>query len=73
MDTAKSLRDRARQWRSLAGGQHPGTADALIEAACELEVRASRLEQALRTTSAFAGTPSGEPAPSAAPRTTSRR
>jgi hypothetical protein len=45
MDTAKTLRERARQLRSLAGNQHPGTADALIEAACELEVRASRLER----------------------------
>jgi hypothetical protein len=44
MDTAKSLRERARAWRALANDQHHGTADALIEAACALEVRASHLE-----------------------------
>jgi hypothetical protein len=52
MDTAKSLRERARHWRSLASHQHHGTADALLEAACELEVRASRLEQSLRQAAA---------------------
>jgi hypothetical protein len=44
MDTPKSLRDRAHQWRTLAGHHSRGTADALIEAACDLEVRARSLE-----------------------------
>jgi hypothetical protein len=48
MDTPKSLRQRAEQWRSLAGYQCNGTADALLEAACELELRAHRLERAPR-------------------------
>jgi hypothetical protein len=44
MDTPKSLRDRAHQWRTMAGHHTRGTADALIEAACDLEVRARSLE-----------------------------
>jgi hypothetical protein len=59
MDTAKTLREQARHWRSLANEHHPGTADALIEAACDLEIRACRLEQGAR--------------PASAPETTSRR
>ena len=46
MDTPKSLRERAEQWRRLAAHHTRGTADALIEAACDLELRAHRLERA---------------------------
>jgi hypothetical protein len=46
MDTPRSLRERAEQWRRLAAHHVTGTADALIEAACELELHAHRLERA---------------------------
>ena len=46
MDTPKSLRERAEQWRRLAAHHATGTADALLEAACDLELHAQRLERA---------------------------
>ncbi len=49
MDTPKSLRDQARQWRVLADHHDRGTADALLEAACTAEQRASKLERTPRT------------------------
>jgi hypothetical protein len=42
---AKELRNRAKEWRELAVRQKPGAADAMIEAACELEVKAGQLER----------------------------
>jgi hypothetical protein len=46
MDTPKSLRERAEHWRRLAAHHATGTADALLEAACDLELHAVRLERA---------------------------
>jgi hypothetical protein len=64
MDTPKSLRERAQQWRTLAGHHSRGTADALIEAACDLEVRARSLELARPAALAHADqATSDEPAP----------
>jgi hypothetical protein len=42
---ANDLRKRAKRWREIAVGQKSGAGDAMIEAACELEVKASRLER----------------------------
>ena len=46
MDTPKTLRQRAEQWRQIANYHASGTADALLEAACDLELHAHRLERA---------------------------
>jgi hypothetical protein len=62
METAKTLRDRAHHWRTLANHHDRGTADALIEAACDLEMRASRLERSLNQAAAsLAGEAGGAP------------
>jgi len=45
MDDAKDLRERARAWRETALHQKHGAADAILEAACELEVKATRVER----------------------------
>ncbi len=60
VDTPKTLRERAQHWRTLAGQQSYGTADALIEAACDLEIRAHRLE-AIAPRSALASVTASEP------------
>jgi hypothetical protein len=44
MDTPKTMRERAEQLRQLAAHHPAGTADALLEAACDLERTAYRLE-----------------------------
>jgi hypothetical protein len=62
MDTARSLRDQARRWRTLAGQDCHGTADALLEAACALEQRATHLE---RTSIATALSADADPVPGA--------
>jgi len=54
-ETPHSLRERAEMWRHLAGHESVGTADALLEAACELEMRARRLEFGARPPSAVRG------------------
>ncbi len=45
MEDAKDLRNRANEWRKIAVHQKHGAADAMIEAACELELKAVRLER----------------------------
>ena len=44
METPRALREQARRLRTLANAQDAGTADALIEAACALELRVGQLE-----------------------------
>jgi hypothetical protein len=51
MEDAKDLRQRARRWRELAEHQKPGAANAMIEAACELELKAVQLERDRRRAS----------------------